>query len=61
VYESGNRKVVRNSAVGIVTRCGPGRGEIFFFARPARPRGPPNLLHNGNRVISWGKVAGAWR
>ena len=29
--------------------------------RPDRPWGPPNLLHNGYRVIPGGSVAWAWR
>ena len=32
-----------------------------FFAHPDRPWGLPNLLYNGYRVFSGGKVVGAWR
>ena len=35
-------------------------GEIFRIC-PDRPRGPPNLLYNGYRVIPGGKAVGAWR
>jgi len=37
----------------------PGGVEIFR-TRPERPCGPPSLLYNGYRVISWRKAAGTW-
>ena len=60
VYDSGNSKVGWDSAVGIVTRYGPDRGEIFR-ARPDRPWCPPCLLCNGYQVVAGVKAAGARR
>jgi hypothetical protein len=44
----------------LVLELNPGGGEIFR-TRPDRRRGPASLLHNGYRVITGGKAAGAWR
>ena len=55
------------SSVGIATELpdwtvrgsNPGGGEIFR-TRPDRPWGPPSLLYNGYRYLSWGlRAAGA--
>jgi hypothetical protein len=57
----------RDSSVGIATRYGldgPGiesRCGRDFPPRPDRPWGSPSLLYNGYRVLTRGKVAGAWR
>ena len=52
--------VGRDSSVGIATRyrldgpgSNPGGGEVFR-TRPDRPWGPPTLLYNRYRSLSWG-------
>jgi hypothetical protein len=38
----------------------PGEDEVLR-THPDRPRGPPDLLDNGYRVIPGGKAAEVWR